>query len=162
MIRDDTGVDFLPAKLLVILIVGSLLLIIMASGIEDAVGDYSANRARAEAQKIYEFTRLAYCADSIEGSCDRVLAVSIPASVRVIAFGAAPGNGTPVRSDRSYFIEYADGRTETYVADMPFASDGPGGPADLPVLLCPGEYLVKARPVSLNGSIKACLMAEAV
>jgi hypothetical protein len=161
MIDDDVGADFLPAKLLVILIVGSLLLIIMVSGINDAAGNYSGNRARAEAQRIYEFTRLAYSADTPDCAGDRAITVSIPASVLVIGFGAVPGNGTPVRSDRSYFIEYADGSTEIRVADMPFASDGIEGPADIPVLLYPGEYVVKARPASVNGSIKACIQVEA-
>ena len=161
MFSDDSGADFLPGKFFVIVIVAALLVVIMASGLADLSGACSTYRARAEAERIYEFARLAYAGGCLDGASEKTLAVSIPASVRTITFGAMPANGTLVRMDRSYFLEYSDGRLETYVADMPFACDGPDGPADIPVLLYPGQYCIKARPASVNGSYKACIRAEA-
>ena len=162
MIKDDSGADFLIAKMGAILVVASILIVFLLSGMSNLLSTFSASHARGEAQKISEFARLAYYTEVVDSTTDRSLIVSIPASVRLLAFGAIPGNGSPVRMRQSYFIEYMDGRSETYVADVPFAFDGPVGPSDLPVLLYPGRYSVKARPVSLNGSIMACICAEAI
>lgn len=161
MIDDNSGADFLPAKLFVTLTVAVLLLVIMASGMSDLSGAYSAGRARAEAERIAEFARMAYYADNPVSTTERFIVVSVPASVHMIVYGAVPGNGTPVRADRSYFIEYEGGRSETYVADMPFACDMPDGPADIPVIIYPGDSYIKARPVSVNGAIKAGISVEA-
>ena len=79
----------------------------------------------------------------------------------MIAFGAVFVNGTTAHADRSYFIEYSGGESDTYVADIPFACDGDDGPADIPVLLYPGKYLLTVSPASVNGSYKACIRAEA-
>lgn len=162
MIDDDSGADFLPVKLFVMFVVAALLVVIMASGMADLSRAHSTYKARAETERIYEFARLAYAGGCLDSADEKSIIVSIPGSVRIIAFGAVPVNGTPVREDRSYFLEYSDGRSETYVADMPFACDGPGGPADIPVLLYAGQYCIKARPASVNGSYKASIQVEAV
>lgn len=160
MSKDDFGTDFLAAKIVIMLIVASLLSVILLSGLSDLLGAYSATTARAEAQKVSEFARLAYSTDCVDVADDRSISVSIPASVRRVAFGAIPCNETPARMDRSYYIEYADGSTETYVSEVPFANYEASGPVDEPVLIYPGDYVLKASPVSLNGSIKAGLSVE--
>ncbi|CAJ35789.1 hypothetical protein [Methanocella arvoryzae] len=161
MFDDDSGADFLPAKLMVMVIVAALLIVLTASGMADLAGAHSEYQARAEADRIYELARLSYAGDCPGQSAGRSLDVSVPSTVRMIAFGAIPVNGTTVRADRSYFIEYSNGRSDTYVSDIPFACDQPDGPADVPLLLYPGKYYLTVSPASLNGSYKACIRAEA-
>lgn len=161
MIHDDSGADFLIAKMGAALVVAAVLIVMLLSGISDLSGTFSTIKARGEAQKISEFSRLAYYTEVVDSMTDRSLTVSIPSSVRLLAFGAISANGTLARMDRSYYIEFTDGRIESYVSDVPFTCDGTEGPSDLPVLLYPGHYCLKARPVSLNGSIMAGISAEA-
>jgi len=159
---EDSGADFLPMKLVVALVAASVLIVIMASGIDDLLGAYSASQARATAQEIAGAALVEYSTGCPGEEDGKSISVAIPPSVRLMVFGAAPAeNGSPGRIERSYYIEYADGERETFVADVPFADDDFQGVRDQPVVLFPGNYRIEIRPVLLNGSIKAGIRAEA-
>ena len=161
MLGNDDGTDFLPARLIAVVVCATVLAAAAAAYAQQQAQDLSTGSARAGAARIAGAACAEY-ADSCPGAGDgATVAVTIPGSVRSVIFGGRPSNGTILRSDCIYCIELGDGSTEIYSANAPFARGYASGPRDEPLVLYPGKHLLRVRAEAMNGGFVAAITPEA-
>ena len=151
---DEDGVDFLPMRLVVVLIATALLIAAAATCVGDYTNRISKNKARQVSAQIAELAENEYVT-GCPGTGSRASAqVTVPGCVRRIVYGRAPGDNADYRSDRIYFIEFSDGTLETWVSDCPFVfgDDAGDGIRNASVALYPGDYSLELETISMNGS----------
>lgn len=160
---DENGVDFLNMRLVVVLIAAALLLSVAAAGVKQYLDWSSRDRARQETGRIAALARAEYFAGCPGSGSREPLAVTVPACVRRIVFGRAPGDGTENRNTRAYFIEFTDGDIDTFVSDCPFGyGDGAsGGFRDAGVALYPGEYALELETTDDGGTYAVAIYGGA-
>ena len=113
----------------------ALLLTAAASYVEGYADRSSRDQARREAARIVTLAGAEYAASG-PGS-DARITVDIPRCVKRLSF-----------SGNLYYIEYADGSNETYIAPCPFS----------PVVLYPGDHPLNIN-ITYNGTYAATLEA---
>jgi hypothetical protein len=159
MLSCDKGADFLTMRIVVVLMIAAALIAMAAVYVDGYTAGFSMDRARQEAARIAEASRSEYvesCPDAGEGSA---IDVTVPGSVRRIVFGGSINDTGVERDARAYFIEYPDGSAGTYVSDARFAygNDTDHTASDAPVALYPGDYSLRIRLLTVNGSVDAVI-----
>jgi type II secretory pathway pseudopilin PulG len=143
--QDEYGVDFLGMRLAVVLIAASLLVSMAAVYVNDFVDKASRDRARQEAGRIADLAQSEYATGCPGSGSTASITVSIPNSVRRVAFGASNNNSSCARA---YIIEFSDGTLETHVADCIFS----------PATLYPGDRRLELKAAEDNGSYAISIM----
>jgi len=162
MLENDAGADFLPMRLIVVLIASAILVAAAVSYASGVAGRSSTVAGRAAAVEVAEIARAEYatgCPDTGNGTCIEVL---VPGSVRQVTFGAASAGEAADGCTRAYAIQYADGSNETYLTDVPLGAGCPSQARGGPAVLYPGRYMVTVRVETVNGSLMALLYQEAL
>lgn len=160
MIDSDEGVDFLIARLTVVLIVSLIVLSATASFAGSFILRVSSSQARAGVIDIAEKSRAVYAADCPDYGERTQTTLTIPPVIRVVGFGTATENDGNRNLSRAYFIRYLDGGIESFVSEVPFAKANESCVTDEPLFLYPGNYLLSIRAVTINGTVKAAISAE--
>ena len=151
---DEDGVDFLPMRLVVVLIAAALLISAAAAYVGDYTDRISKNKARQAAGQIEALAREEYVI-GCPGTGSRASSqVTIPGCVRRIVYGRAPGDSVDIPDDHIYFIEFSDGTIETSVSDCPFVFGDivTGDTRNTGVALYPGDHSLELETVSMNGT----------
>lgn len=154
MMKNDDGADFLPMRLLAVLVVTSLVLLASGEYVAQWADQSSKAAARACAAKIVA-TAAAEYAESVPGHGGTCIDVCVPGCVRWIALGAAETGGAGRSDGNVCCLQFADGSREYLAAGVPLGS-GSG-----PAVLYPGRYTVRIRTETVNGSIMELIDAEA-
>lgn len=160
MMHCDKGVDFLTMRIVVTLILAAALIAISSTYVNEYLAGASRDMARAEAGRIAELARAEYvdgCPDIGDG---QTIDIHVPAGVNRIIFGGVRyGNSSIGRNANAYFIEYTDGRIETFISDAKFAYGDQSNHTviDRPVVLYPGEYTLNTRAMKVNDMIETTI-----
>jgi hypothetical protein len=161
MLENDDGTDFLPMRLVAVLVIASFVLVSAAVYAMEVVGQSSKETARACASKIIAVAAAEY-AESCPGSGDgAIVDVLVPANVDRMSFGTTGSNGdSRAEETTACSIRYADGTDELHLAAVPLCSGGPGSGRGGPLVLYPGRYSVRIRTEEFNGRLMATIYAE--
>lgn len=162
MLHDEKGADFLTVKLIVVLIITSLLIAIAATFAGQRSSAIASGSARNEMIKVAKLASAEYADSCLASGDGATITVSLPGSIRRVIFGGALANGSVQRVENAYSIEYNDGSTEIFLADMPFARGCAAGAVDEPVVLYPGKYELHIKTELMNDSIVVAITAEAL
>jgi hypothetical protein len=155
MLENEEGADFLPMRLVAVLVIASLVLISAAIYVTEVIGQSSKAAARACVSKIIAVAAAEY-AESCPGTGDgAIVDALIPANVYRMTFGAGPAEDTTACS-----IRYTDGTDELYRAAVPLCSGDPVPGRGGPLVLSPGRYSVRIRTEEINGRLMAVIYAE--
>lgn len=161
MLHNDDGTDFLPMRLVTVLVIASMTMVLVATCIMELIDRSSTIEARACGARIASVAVTEY-ADGCAGRSDTVLTgLTVPGNVRMIIFGTAPVSGPVTRRTGTYTIHYSDGRNETYFTDAPLGACGPGPEYGGPLVLYPGRYAIQISIRRVNGSMMALIYPEA-
>jgi type II secretory pathway pseudopilin PulG len=136
---DDDGVDFLGMRLAVVLIAAALLLSLAAVYVNDCTDRASRERARQEAGRIASLAQAEYASGCPGTGSTASMAVTIPRSVRRVAFGTDDA--------RTYFIEFQDGSREVHAAECRFS----------PATLYPGYHRLELEAAAGDGGYAVSL-----
>ncbi len=152
----DKGVDFLAMRTVVVTAAATILIMMAATYANDFMAKSSQSAARVATDRITQMAKSEYMNGCLDQGAGRDVSLTVPASVRSITFGAAPGNTTrgKTRFSKMYFIDFGDGHNETYVSDSPFAIGNRSSRAvnDSAVTLYPGTYALELKSVTVNGT----------
>jgi hypothetical protein len=161
MLENEDGTDFLPMRLVAVLVIASLVLVSAMIYAMEVVGQSSKETARACASKIIAVAAAEY-AESCPGSGDgAIVDVLVPANVYQMTFGATGGDGDcQTEETTACSIRYADGAGELHLAAVPLCSGGPGPGRGGPLVLGPGRYSIRIRIEENNGRLMAMIYAE--
>ena len=153
MYMSENGSDFLIMRLTAVLLVSSLLLGAAVSFAGNEVLSHNAGDARSCAFTVAEAARLEYVMGS-PGEGGTVIETDVPQSVRCIVYGGSPGEWPGKdRTECAYYIEFTDGRIETYVTDVRFSfGDSTGDALDRPVAIYPGNNRLTLKLSIVNES----------
>jgi hypothetical protein len=156
MMKNDEGTDFLPVRLVAVLIIASLVLVSAAACALEIAGELSKAAARDCASRIAAVAAAEYT-ESCPGKGDGVLMdVSVPDSVARLTFG--PGQAG---ESSAYSLQYADGSCETYLPGVPVGSGSTAHGRGGQVVLCPGNYRIRVAVEDIDGRMMALLYVEA-
>ena len=164
MLENDEGADFLPMRLIAVLIVAVLALAVAAIALTDAVGLSSKAAARACAARIVAMATSEYANSCPDRSDGARFEAYVPGCVCTMAFGlAAEVEGSTPSEDEHCLcrLQFADGCEETVLAGVPLGAGGPLPGRGEPLVLYPGQYDICVRAETVNGSVMALIYAEA-
>ena len=127
MWENEDGADFLPMRLVTVMVITSLILVSAVVYATEVVRQSSKETARACASKIIAVAAAEY-AESCPGLGDgAIFDALVPAGVYRMTFGATDVSGdSQTEGTTACSIRYADGTDELYLAGIPLCSGGPG------------------------------------
>jgi hypothetical protein len=160
MRKNDEGAEFLPMKLVTVLILAAIVLAFALSYTLAFIDRSSTAMARASAARIATLALTEY-AEGCTGAGDGVqTAVKVPGSVRMIVFGSVRTNSLAEWAG-TYTIQYRDGSNETYFAGAPLGAGGSAPARGGPLVLYPGQYSLRIGIEAVNGNMMALIYPEA-
>jgi|AGTN01.3.fsa_nt_gi hypothetical protein len=157
MLDNEDGADFLPMRLVAILIVSSLILATVATYALEVVGQWSKASARACASRIVAVAEAEY-SDAAGGGAH--FTVTVPDSVINMTFGRVTANFQTGASGE-YSVRYADGSGEVHVSGVPFGSGNEEPGRGEPVVLYPGRYSIRIATEEVGDMAMALIYSEA-
>jgi len=161
MLENDLGADFLPMRLVAVMVIVLILLASTAAYASGITAQSSKAAARSIVAKIAAVASVEYaegCPDSGEAA---QLDLSVPTIVRTIVIGDAFPDASGDGAMGACLIHYVDGSCETYYAGLPLCSGDPvsrGGP----MVLYPGHYTIGIREETLDGQPMVMVYEEAI
>ncbi len=161
MLENTDGADFLPMRLVTVLVAASIAIALAATYVLALIDESSTSGARACAARIAETAAAEYADGCIDGEGLILTGLTVPGNVRMITFGEAPANGPVAPRAGMYTIQFKDGGNETFFTEAPLGDGSPGLAYGGPLALYPGRYTVSIRIGSVNGSIMALVLPEA-
>ncbi len=161
MLENDVGADFLPMRLVAVMVIVLILLASAAAYASDITSQSSKAAARAGIARIAAVASVEYAEDCPDSGDATQLGLSVPAIVRTIVIGAASSDASGEGAMGACHIHYVDGSCETYYAGLPLGSGDPAGKGG-PIVLFPGRYTIDICVEILDGRPMAMIYAEAV
>ncbi|HEY3274204.1 MAG TPA: hypothetical protein VGJ92_10605 [Methanocella sp.] len=161
MRENEDGADFLPMRLVTVLVVASLVLVSAAVYAMEAVRQSSKEAARSCMSTIIAVAETEYTESSPGLGDGAIVDVLVPANVCNMTFGATGADeDSQIECSTACSILYADGTEERYLAGMPLCPGSPGTGKGGPLVLCPGRYSISISTGEINGRPVVMIYAE--
>jgi len=161
MLSDDRGTDFLPLRLIVVLLATAVLIGLASAAIADQSKKTSAALAKAGLDRLIETARAEYAAGCPDVGDGTIVLLTVPASVKSITIGGMISNGLALREEHICCLERADGSSETIYTDFPLTWETEKGFSDRPLVLYPGSYHLSIKVAESDTGLVAAIRAEA-